>query len=68
MQNYEAIPVSVLAAALARVDPDAPVFVEVEGRRLLVTACMPSPGRVVLRAEAPLDDEAEEELAQGTRL
>lgn len=62
----ETIPVSVLAAALARVDPDAPVFVEAEGRRLLVTACMPSPGRVVLRAEEPLDENAEDELAQGS--
>ena len=68
MKNSDAIPVSVLAAALARVEPDAPVSVEVEGRRLLVTACMPSPGRVVLRAEAPLDEDAEDELAQGSRL
>ena len=62
----ETIPVSVLAAALARVAPDAPIYVEADGRLLLVTACMPSPGHVVLRAEDALDVEAEEQLAQAT--
>lgn len=69
MQNHEPIPVSTLAAALARVSPDAPVMVEYHGSALAVTACMPGGAwGLVLHAEEPLDEDAEGELAQGARL